>query len=179
MVEAEITDPARRLAQIKKARVLDTQALDDLATMLLDGHISPDEAQKMVAGKKVAPRQKEDSANPKVKIKSDGRMLLIEDDEHSLIGRLLYEMRDMGGRSFLVVHEVEVMPEYEGRGYASALLKRAEQIALRNRLDALFLEVDRHNQRAIELFEGLGFKEVGARTEPNVDRILMVKGIHR
>ena len=48
---------------------------------------------------------------------------------------------------------LEVMPDYEGRGYASRLLRLAQ------RRSAVKLSVDKSNEHAIEVYKHLGYKE--------------------
>ena len=52
-----------------------------------------------------------------------------------------------------IVIALEVMPDYEGRGYASRLLRLAQGRG------AVKLSVDKDNTHAIEVYKHLGYKE--------------------
>ena len=70
---------------------------------------------------------------------------------------------------------VATLPEYRKQGIAKALIERA----LENEMEFLTLEVRESNLPAINLYEKLGFAEVGRRPkfyrEPDEDAILMTK----
>lgn len=50
-----------------------------------------------------------------------------------------------------------------GRGYGRRLMEEAMRRLYRERVAACFLEVNRENERAVNLYRKLGFEEVGTR----------------
>jgi ribosomal-protein-alanine N-acetyltransferase len=58
---------------------------------------------------------------------------------------------------------VAVQQASRGRGTGRRLVEEVMRLAYRERIDALFLEVDENNVRALSLYESLGFVEVGRR----------------
>ena len=65
---------------------------------------------------------------------------------------------DDGRRLYL--HHMAVAPEHQGRGYARLLMEKALSFARERRLQ-MKLEVHRHNERAIHLYQSFGFTRLG------------------
>ena len=58
---------------------------------------------------------------------------------------------------------IAVDPRYRGRGHGRAVLDAAIRLLYRDRVAALFLEVDAANEAALALYRRLGFRKVGER----------------
>ena len=58
---------------------------------------------------------------------------------------------------------IAVSPSRRGRGYGRLLMEEAMRKLYRERVAACFLEVNRDNDRAVGLYQLLGFEEVGMR----------------
>lgn len=58
---------------------------------------------------------------------------------------------------------IAVSPSRRGRGYGRLLMEEAMRKLYRERIAACFLEVNRDNDRAVGLYQVLGFEEVGMR----------------
>ena len=58
---------------------------------------------------------------------------------------------------------IAVSPSRRGRGYGRLLMEEAMRRLYRERVAACFLEVNRDNDRAVGLYQVLGFEEVGMR----------------
>jgi len=58
---------------------------------------------------------------------------------------------------------VTVLPELQGQGIGSKLMKHFLQLARRHDADIVMLEVRPTNKPAIRLYEKLGFNEIGVR----------------
>lgn len=56
-----------------------------------------------------------------------------------------------------------IHPDQQGKGLGRALLHSLEQTARANKVEMLLLEVRASNRRAIELYESMGFNELGCR----------------
>ena len=65
------------------------------------------------------------------------------------------------GESHLL--NVTVLPELQGQGIGSKLMKHFLQLARRHDADIVMLEVRPSNKPAISLYEKLGFNEIGVR----------------
>jgi [ribosomal protein S18]-alanine N-acetyltransferase len=61
------------------------------------------------------------------------------------------------------VHNLAVRPDLRRRGLARWLLLRTLALVVRQGVTAAFLEVRRSNRAALELYGGLGFRQVGIR----------------
>lgn len=58
-----------------------------------------------------------------------------------------------------------VAPDYQGRGLGRLMIERLITIAKRCKVRIAFLEVRLSNERAFELYNGLGFNEIGRRED--------------
>lgn len=61
------------------------------------------------------------------------------------------------------LHNIAVLPEQRGKGYALALMRDLVSLAHREKYIFISLEVRRGNTRAIALYQGMGFAPVGVR----------------
>lgn len=75
----------------------------------------------------------------------------------------LIPFRDHGKRVYLVAN-VATHPDYRRRGIGRALTERSLKHARDKHASAVWLHVREDNPGAIELYDGLGFKEVARRT---------------
>ena len=71
----------------------------------------------------------------------------------------------------LQIMNVAVLPEYQGRGYARALMRDAEDAARQLHLGSIFLEVRRSNLPAIRLYESHAYGIVGVRQRYYADNL--------
>lgn len=73
--------------------------------------------------------------------------------------------------------------EYRNRGFAKALLERAEEEAVDKGAGVMYLEVRESNEAAKNLYTGFGFSEIGRRKKyyrfPTEDAIMMAKDLKR
>jgi len=70
------------------------------------------------------------------------------------------------------IHMVVINPDYRGKGIAKRLVKEAIKLA---NVKKIFLEVDETNEKAINLYKGLGFMPISKRKQyyGNVSAIIM------
>lgn len=77
------------------------------------------------------------------------------------------------------ITNVAVFPEYRKQGVGTALLEKLFKFALENGLSFISLEVRESNQKAISLYEKLGFVLEGRRknfyTKPQEDALILTK----
>jgi len=84
---------------------------------------------------------------------------VLEERDAGLLGYFVA----MTGVDELHLLNVTVAPEWQGRGYGSALLEAVVAHGRARRLGALWLEVRQGNHRARALYARRGFAEVGLR----------------
>lgn len=58
---------------------------------------------------------------------------------------------------------IAVAPQHRGRGHGRQLMEEAIRRLYRDRIEALFLEVEQTNRSAFALYAALGFQQVGER----------------
>jgi ribosomal protein S18 acetylase RimI-like enzyme len=75
----------------------------------------------------------------------------------------------------LLVENVAVAPEHQGRGLGRQLLSFAEAHARQHGLKAVHLYTNALMTENIELYRGLGFEETGRRRDDGYDRVFMRK----
>jgi ribosomal protein S18 acetylase RimI-like enzyme len=61
----------------------------------------------------------------------------------------------------VVIHRLMIDPAYQGRGFAKVLMSFAEQHALTSGYRTVRLDAFVGNPRALNLYEGLGYREAG------------------
>lgn len=76
------------------------------------------------------------------------------------------------------VANIAVAPETRGKGYAALLLNKILGVAQERGVETLYLEVRVSNRRAVALYEGFGFWQVGVRhayyEQPREDALVMM-----
>ncbi|WP_198525650.1 GNAT family N-acetyltransferase/peptidase C39 family protein [Thiomicrorhabdus sp. Kp2] len=65
------------------------------------------------------------------------------------------------GTSLARLYSIVLVPEARGKGYASEILKHAEQQAAERLCVYMRLEVNQQNQAAIKLYQSFGYKTIG------------------
>jgi len=169
---------SERLKELKERKKLDDAALEDLGTALIQGSISVKDAAQILDKKEILPPKKQAPLRKSdYRILEDENMLKIVDKDGFQRGHLLYNFFETGYTDVMFIHEVLINDENRGNGYGTELMQRAEKVARREGLNAILLEVDRHNGRAIDFYEDLGYVEVGGNTSGNVDRLVMRKDL--
>lgn len=86
-------------------------------------------------------------------------LLVLEHRAEGIIGyAVLWCIMDQGELA-----NVAVVPRHRGRGLGVFLLSRVLEIARERGIETVFLEVRVSNERAVALYERLGFTDVGVR----------------
>lgn len=93
-------------------------------------------------------------------IKSNSLLLLLYDGETA--AGFLSALRGSANRTkhcaYLVIG---IRKDYRGKGYGQALFKEIDKWAAKNGVTRLELTVMTHNERAVHLYEKMGFKKEG------------------
>ena len=61
------------------------------------------------------------------------------------------------------VLNVCIKPDWHGRGYGRRMMQKLMEVARNNKAEMMLLEVRPTNQRAVKLYQDLGFNEIGTR----------------
>jgi ribosomal protein S18 acetylase RimI-like enzyme len=77
----------------------------------------------------------------------------------------------------LLVDNVAVHPDHQGRGYGRRLMALAEEEARRLGFTAITLYTNERMIENIELYKKLGYRELGRKTEQGYDRVYMQKSL--
>lgn len=101
-------------------------------------------------------------------------LLVMTDEEDGVIGySVLWCILDQGELANLAI-----APSRRGSGLGAALLRHVLAVSRDRGVTKLFLEVRASNRRAIDLYLGFGFVEVGARRnyyeDPREDALVML-----
>jgi ribosomal protein S18 acetylase RimI-like enzyme len=91
-----------------------------------------------------------------------GNVWLLEADKQSA-GLIVVERKP----DHLLIFSVVVADAYQGRGFGSRLMRWAETLARRQGLDLVRLYTNARMTRNIAIYEGLGYREIGRRTNAN------------
>lgn len=134
---------------IRQAKPTDAQ---DLKTLYFDflTHFPPKEEQDMGGwAKKIA------------EFAQDDRMylLVVEEDQKTVssVQMVIVESLTHNMRPFGVIENVVTHGEYRNRGYASALLERATEIAKEHNCYKLFLETGSNKESTLNFYRNNGF----------------------
>lgn len=90
-----------------------------------------------------------------------GQCFIILNEEKEVCGYIIYVSIfsfEMGGRVMLL-DELYVKKEYQGKGIGRSALEFVKKIAIENNFKRIVLEVEPHNSRAITLYESERFKK--------------------
>ena len=167
----------QRLKKIRESPGLDGDGLEDISTLLIEGRISDLEA-KRLSEKPIIKHGLKENTGWKPKVIEDGDVLkVVSGEDERLEGRMVYEMRVGGPRNIMFIHEIFVEPGYRREGRGELLIDYAARMARREKMESMMLEVDRHNNGAIQFFEENGFRETGGWRNPNIDRIIMNRDV--
>jgi len=66
-------------------------------------------------------------------------------------------------KNSLYVDQLAVDPDFQGHGIGRKLMKQAEDIALKQGFNAVALHVRKDNDKAISLYESMGYKKIGSK----------------
>ena len=72
---------------------------------------------------------------------------------------------------FLYLDDFSVSEKYRGKGMGTALIKKAEEYAVKNGIGAIVLHVEKANSGAFKLYKKLGY----SISEEQDDRLKMIK----
>ena len=70
-------------------------------------------------------------------------------------------------QDFLMIYSIAVAPEFQGRGFAKALLAHVEDYAGKKMLPELRLYTNKRMQRNVALYVSCGFAKSGERPHPS------------
>ncbi|MBU2562475.1 MAG: hypothetical protein KKF68_02320 [Nanoarchaeota archaeon] len=147
-----------------------TKSLEEIGTALLEERISVEEAKKLTAGMKISSFNRRKKAIVSL---LEGRIQLV-----NLSGKILsyinYDfLTDERGVPFVMIQRVE--SSVDGNSYLRTLYSKFENTMKKKDVDYILLEVDEMNDRAISLYESLGFVVSGQSFEE--ERIFMRKDL--
>lgn len=134
---------------IRKAKSTDAQ---DLKTMYFDylTHFPPKEEQDMnLWGELLDKFEKDENMH----------LLIVEEDDKivSSVQMAIVEGLTHNVRPFAVIENVVTHIDYRNRGYASALLERASEIAKERRCYKVFLETGSNKESTLNFYRNNGF----------------------
>lgn len=104
--------------------------------------------------------------------KSNSLLLLLDDGEQA--AGFISASRGTANRTKHSAYVVTgIRKDYRGKGYGKTLFKELDKWAIKNGITRLELTVMTHNERAVHLYEKMGFK-----IEGTLVRSMMVNGIY-
>ncbi len=101
---------------------------------------------------------------------ADGQVWVLEDAER-VVGILVLEETPAG----LLLDNIAVRPECQGKGHGSALLRFAEAEAWRRGFTAIHLYTHALMTENIALYQRVGYEETRRVSEKGYDRVYMTK----
>lgn len=86
------------------------------------------------------------------------------EEDGEIIGNLSLVPYRVEGKHYYMIANVAVHPDFQRKGIARSLVKRALDFLIPRKLDGIWLQVDEGNQGAVDLYYHQGFQEVSRRT---------------
>ena len=135
---------------IRKAKAADAQ---DLKILYFDylTCFPPKEEQDMKQWEDMLVKFEQDENMHLLVVEVDGKV--VSTVQMAIIESLTHNVRGFG-----VIENVVTHAEYRNRGYASALLHRATEIAKEHRCYKLFLETGSNKESTLRFYRGNGFE---------------------
>ena len=105
------------------------------------------------------------------KLIADGAVSVIEEAGEEIAALIVLIPR----RDHLLLDNIAVRPDRQGKGFGRALIEHAEREALRLGLREIRLYTHEKMTENIALYKRIGFVETGRRREAGYDRVFMSK----
>jgi len=177
-MSARLVRSKNDLEKIKQADRLKGADLEALADLMLSHKLSSEEAEKVIDGKPVDLRmpQKRIIKKRGYRILENGASLEVWQGKDR-VGDMQYSHQEFMGGESMWIHEMFIQPDHRRTGKGSAMIEHAVQVAERDEMDGLMLEVDRSNKDGIRFFEKNGFMEISALNDNHRDRLIMRKEV--
>ncbi len=135
---------------IRKAKSSDAEALRILYFQFLT-HYPPTEEQDMDLWKSLLDQFEKDENMHLLVAEKDGKVV-------SSVQMAIIETLTHNVRPFAVIENVVTHAEYRNKGYASALLEKATEIAKEHRCYKLFLETGSNKDSTLGFYKANGFE---------------------
>lgn len=134
---------------IRKAKSTDA---NDLKVLYFDylTHFPPKEEQNMIMWQNLLDKFEKDENMHLLVVEEDGRVI-------SSIQMAIIEGLTHNVRPFAVIENVVTHIDYRNKGYASALLKKASEIAKEHRCYKVFLETGSNKESTLNFYRNNGF----------------------
>lgn len=135
---------------IRKAKCTDANALKTLYFEYLT-HFPPKEEQDMNLWEHLLDKFEKDENMYLLVIEEDGKV--VSSVQMAIIENLTHNVRP-----FAVIENVVTHADYRNRGYASALLEKASEIAREHRCYKVFLETGSNKESTLNFYKKNGFE---------------------
>lgn len=134
---------------IRKAKSTDA---NDLKVLYFDylTHFPPKEEQDMTLWENLLDKFEKDDNMHLLVAEKDGKVV-------SSVQMAIIESLTHNVRPFAVIENVVTHMDYRNKGYASALLERASEIAREHRCYKVFLETGSNNEKTLNFYRNNGF----------------------
>lgn len=134
---------------IRKAKSTDANAIKELYFDHLT-HFPPKEKQDMALWQNLLDKFEKDEHMHLLVVEEEGKVV-------SSVQMAIIESLTHNVRPFAVIENVVTHADYRSRGYASALLERATEIAKEHRCYKVFLETGSNKESTLNFYRNNGF----------------------
>lgn len=101
--------------------------------------------------------------------------VLCQDETSAIVGSIVLGLPQ--GSSSVDINNLVVDPSQQGRGFGKALMMCAEDVARDNSRTSLDLYTNVKMYENFALYNRMGFKEIGRRTESGYERVYFKKDL--
>lgn len=92
-------------------------------------------------------------------VKEKGQRYVLAQDETDYVGFCAYE-HNVSQSNKTKIHRIYLLPETQGKGLGKLLLNHVVEQAKNRDEDAVYLNVNKFNEKAIQFYERIGMKKV-------------------
>jgi hypothetical protein len=151
-------------------------SLEEIATQLINGKIDSKKAKDLV-GNRIIKTKKIKKKSSEIVCEEDNYLSVKDKNGFEKANLSFYFDEDLFGERYLWLNSIE--SKKSGEGYFSLLFDKVKSLANKNNASHMLLQVDSYNDRAVSIYESLGFYSLGEfeTVSENIDRITMRKDL--
>jgi RimJ/RimL family protein N-acetyltransferase len=132
--------------------------LDDIADKLLEGTITPEEAEILSKNIKNYTNTKK-PVSKNLYLEDVGNLIEIKDYNENILGYITYSIEtNIFDSPYLILQDTKCFEK--GKGHFSKMFNKLCDTAQKNRAEYIDLEVDKENENAQKIYEHLGFSKL-------------------
>lgn len=145
------------------------KGLEDIADALLEGEITPEEAELLSKNKQNYTNNFKKTTN-ETYIENIGNMLEIKDEKENTLGYISYSIEsNIFDTPYIILQDTKCFEK--GNGHFRKMFNQLCEIAQRNKAEYIDLDVDKENKNARNIYEYMGFHYLPSDGFDNIENM--------